>query len=439
MAGLLDPNYTPDPLAMGLLSGGAALLTPRALGGGVGPALMGFSQGAQQAAMMRRQMAQDAERAALLRERTGMEREEFGFRRQQFETQQRDAQARQARIGEVRQRIATEKPDLLPLFDMNPDEAMKRLFPAQPKIGDVSPKDYTPESIAQFMQTNDPSKLVAARKMENMGGVARNPYNIPEGTPINDPNALMHVGPGGALITNDPLLRAKQSIAKSGATNIGLPKIEVKMGDSVGGQVGPMLKDSATAVGGAVKMADAADRILNAVEKGGVIAGPTASLRLKGAQVASMLGIGGKDAVAQTRQVIRGLAESSVEARKELAGQGQVTENEAKAVDKALSGNIDDLTVEEIRDIARLNLRHASSRARQHQQYLSSMPESMAPARPFYTVPGMDRLLTMDPARFEIRQPPPASVQSDGRTVQGTIGRPGQPSVDDLLRKYGGR
>jgi hypothetical protein len=207
------------------------------------------------------------------------------------------------------------------------------------------------------------------------------------------------------------------------------------MGDSIGGQVGPMLKASAEKTDGAVKMADSADRILAAIDKGGVIAGPGASLRMKGAQVASMLGIGGKDAVASTRQVIRALAESSVEARKELAGQGQVTENEAKAVDKAMSGNIDDLTVEEIRDIAKLNLRSASVRARQHQQYLGAMPESMRSATPFYNVPGMDRVLSMDPSRYAIQPPAGANVAPDGRTASGRIG---QPSVDDLLKKYGG-
>jgi hypothetical protein len=108
---------------------GGALLTPRQLGGGIGPAMNAFSQQAMQAQMLKRQMAADAERSQLMRERTNMDREEFGFKRQQYETQQRDAQARQARIGEVRQRIATEKPELLPLFDMNPDAAMERLFP----------------------------------------------------------------------------------------------------------------------------------------------------------------------------------------------------------------------------------------------------------------------------------------------------------------------
>jgi hypothetical protein len=114
---------------MGLLGMGGALLTPRQLGGGIGPAMQAFSQQAMLAQEMKRRMASDAERSSLLRERTNMDREEFGFKRQQYETQQRDAQARQARIGEVRQRIATEKPELLPLFDMNPDAAMERLFP----------------------------------------------------------------------------------------------------------------------------------------------------------------------------------------------------------------------------------------------------------------------------------------------------------------------
>jgi hypothetical protein len=102
-------------------------------------------------------------------------------------------------------------------------------------------------------------------------------------------------------VPNKPVQDFQVSKARAGATNIGMPRIEVKMGDSVGSQVGPMLKDSTVATTGAVKMADAAERILDAVDKGGVIAGPTASMRLRGAQIASMLGIGGKDSVAQTR------------------------------------------------------------------------------------------------------------------------------------------
>lgn len=61
--GLLD--YSPDPVGMGLLSMGSALMTPRAMGGGLGPGLLAFNQGAMQAQMMQRQQAQDAIREQL--------------------------------------------------------------------------------------------------------------------------------------------------------------------------------------------------------------------------------------------------------------------------------------------------------------------------------------------------------------------------------------
>lgn len=66
MAGLLDPNYSPDPLAMGLLGLGGAMMTPRQLGGGIGAGMQAFSQQAMLAQEMRRRMAADAQRAKYL-------------------------------------------------------------------------------------------------------------------------------------------------------------------------------------------------------------------------------------------------------------------------------------------------------------------------------------------------------------------------------------
>lgn len=60
MAGLLGDEYMPSPVSQGLLQFGAALMTPRELGGGIGPGLLAFNQGAMQAQQMRRQMEQDA-------------------------------------------------------------------------------------------------------------------------------------------------------------------------------------------------------------------------------------------------------------------------------------------------------------------------------------------------------------------------------------------
>lgn len=65
MAGLLDGDYAPDPLSMGLLGMGSALMQPRALGGGVGAGMQAFAQQAMMAQQMRRQMAQDALRERL--------------------------------------------------------------------------------------------------------------------------------------------------------------------------------------------------------------------------------------------------------------------------------------------------------------------------------------------------------------------------------------
>lgn len=138
MAGLLG-DYTPDPLGQGLLGLGAALLTPRAMGGGIAAGAQAFNQNALMAQEMRRRMAADAERAALLRERTNMDREEFGFRRQRYQSEQDEAQRRQQVLGQVRTQIQAQNPELLPLFDTNPQAAMERLFPKPEESKVVAP------------------------------------------------------------------------------------------------------------------------------------------------------------------------------------------------------------------------------------------------------------------------------------------------------------
>jgi len=156
------------------------------------------------------------------------------------------------------------------------------------------------------------------------------------------------------------------------------------------------MQDNRNAMTGAVQMFDSADRIERALAAGEVYAGPGASIRLKGAQVADLLGIAGGDTakrIETTRAVVRGLAESSVQARKELAGQGAVTEAEGRAVEKAMSGNIDDLTVPEIKAIATLNKRAAAMKAKAYKQMLDATPKEM---QPFYSLPGLDSMTAQD-------------------------------------------
>ena len=71
---------------------------------------------------------------------------------------------------------------------------------------------------------------------------------------------------------------------RAGATNVST-KIENKMGESIAGQVGPMVKDTYTAANGAVQQVDAANRIIKAVDSGKIISGPLAGGRMKIAQI----------------------------------------------------------------------------------------------------------------------------------------------------------
>ena len=188
----------------------------------------------------------------------------------------------------------------------------------------------------------------------------------------------------------------KQANAKAGASSVQVnQKVEQKTGESMAKEVGGMLKDSKIAVTGAIKMNDAADRILKAIETGNVTAGPLSSKIQTMRQFFDRSGGDSNDKVRQTRQVIRALAESSVEARKELQGQGQVTENEALAVQKAYSGDIDSLTVGELQDIANLNKKLATIRAQGHQSMLdeASKGEGTKGLVNYYKVPGMEMLI----------------------------------------------
>jgi len=177
----------------------------------------------------------------------------------------------------------------------------------------------------------------------------------------------------------------KNDNARAGATNV-TNRIENKVGESIAAQVGPMLKASTEKTTGAINLANSSRLMIEALDKGSAYVGPTANARLKLAQFGQVLGVGGKDEAAKinnTRQLIRSLAEGGVEARKELAGQGQVTESEAAAVQKAYSGNIEDLTVSEIRLIAGLNVKREKLARQRHGRVLQNAPAQL---QPFYQV-----------------------------------------------------
>lgn len=206
-------------------------------------------------------------------------------------------------------------------------------------------------------------------------------YTKPEKIDPNKPFMMVD----GRVVPNPDYQQYELGKARAGATTV-TNRIDNKVGDSIAGQVGPMLKASTEKTTGAINLANSSRLMLEALDKGNAYIGPTANARLKLAQFGQVLGVGGKneaEKINNTRQLIRGLAEGGVEARKELAGQGQVTESEAAAVQKAYSGNIEDLTAGEVRLIAGLNIKRERLARDRHARAMKNAPEQL---QPFYQV-----------------------------------------------------
>lgn len=193
--------------------------------------------------------------------------------------------------------------------------------------------------------------------------------------PVDLPSAVKEYNFAVSQGETKPFTQWMTDQKKAGAANVST-KIENKMGDSLAGQVGPMVKDTYTAANGAVQQVDAANRIIKAVQSGKIIAGPLAGARLQASQLGQLLGVTGKDeadTIARSRDVIRGLAEMTLQGRKQMSGQGAITESEGALAEKANSGNIGDLTPAEIVQLAKASARASRFVYGQHQQNLDNL------------------------------------------------------------------
>jgi len=173
---------------------------------------------------------------------------------------------------------------------------------------------------------------------------------------------------------------------KAGATNV-----SVGGAKDLAGQVGDISKESKIAAMGAVQSADSANRIIQSVDSNKLFAGVGANQRLTAAQIADGLGLGGKDTaekIANSRQAIQGLAQLTLQGRKQMRGEGAITESEGALAQRAMSGEIT-LTGPEIRQLAEAAKRSAKFQYSQHQNIINTM-KSRPDTRdlvPFYDVP----------------------------------------------------
>jgi hypothetical protein len=277
MAGLLSNDYTPDPLGQGLLGLGAALMTPRQLGGGVGPGLLAFNQQAQAAQMMRRQMEQDAMQRKLFDLKLSEANESAEDRKRKREQEAALVRAAQAAYrpaspgslgggvapGSEQGRMLLSQASGDPEFDAamlaGTNSALNSVGPQQPvsaptaggfdrrqfadnlygaglvnegmRVEDslkqdspfnkIDPKDFTRDSVAKFSMTRDYADLVPLRKREFVDGVAVDPYETQPGAVVTNPlkaaqDLIVPDGKGGFMV-NPLAVQAKKDIARAGA------------------------------------------------------------------------------------------------------------------------------------------------------------------------------------------------------------------------------
>jgi hypothetical protein len=119
---------------------------------------------------------------------------------------------------------------------ISPADYIKSTLPKGLEFGKINPGDYTPESLQAAQATGDHTKLVPVRKLElGPGGQAYNPWMIQPGTVMNDPQKPFMIGPGGALVPNQPVQDYQLRKARAGASNVSVTtKQETEEAKSVG-------------------------------------------------------------------------------------------------------------------------------------------------------------------------------------------------------------
>lgn len=264
-------------------------------------------------------------------------------------------------------------------FAQNPQAGMALLQALQKDlpVNKINPESYTPDSLARFSQSRNYADLVPRDKLEFVEGVGVNPFDPRNANrAIPNPNKPFSMGADGQPVPNTPFQTYEINKAKAGAANTSV-KVENKMGESLAGQVGPMVKDTFTAANGAIQTAQAANQILQAVNRGNLYAGPFANARMTAAQLGDALGVTGKDTtekIANTRQTIQGLAQMTLQGRKQMTGQGAITESESRLAERAMSGDIT-MTGPEIAQLANAARRSAEFTYGQHRMQLGNMQQ----------------------------------------------------------------
>lgn len=101
------------------------------------------------------------------------------------------------------------------------------------------------------------------------------------------------------------------------------------------------------------------------------ITGPLANERLAASRISSALGFGGEKGIVATTEVIKALAKMTLDGRKTMRGEGQITASESQLAERAFSGDIN-LTKGELMSLFNASERAAKFQYTQSKKLLTS-------------------------------------------------------------------
>lgn len=139
---------------------------------------------------------------------------------------------------------------------------------------------------------------------------------------------------------------------------------------------------------GAIQTADAANRILGALDSNKIFTGIGANVKLGAAQLADGLGLGGKDTnekIGNSRQAMQGLAQLTLQGRKQMRGEGAITESESKLAERAMSGDLN-FTAAEIRQLANAAKRSAQFTYNNYNNMQTQLMQDSPRVAPYYKI-----------------------------------------------------
>lgn len=227
-------------------------------------------------------------------------------------------------------------------------------------------------------------------------------------------------------LPNDPRTWTPEQAAKARAMNLEGKRAGATVNDfgallnrNAPDDVLKMMTEGKVQATGAIQTADAANRILGALDSNKIFTGMGANVKLGAAQLADGLGLGGKDTnekIGNSRQAMQGLAQLTLQGRKQMRGEGAITESESRLAERAMSGDLN-FTAAEIRQLANAAKRSAQFTYNNYNNMQTQLMQDSPRVAPYYKIDA-------NPDIFSTAARPAATVgasQTQGSAVDAAL------------------